>query len=572
MYAVELREVLALVQQDFAVGVVDDRLLDDGRRDDVVHLLRHHDRLAEILANGFKQIPNICTHIGRGEGLPALLDKDHLADAFQPPHLRDEGLHDDERHHRQQRPVRGDVVQLEDDETLVQQIQLFVGVQQVVVLAALIVRFQHVQEVFEVEILLPHALLLQKPPVVGFDELVKGIERGDDGAVGAELREVEVHGVRERYLLRACWLLGFPFPKGQQQRLERLALLHVVHSVLDIEGIEGDGRLLGVGEIHPVAAFGLGVNQRAEPLVGVARIDQQDMRSLLPVLTNQMVRQITLARARRPEDKFIPIRDDAALHRKVRDVQMERYARQAVGHLDSEGRERRAVVGLLVEKAEGLIEKGVETLLGGEVGLVAGNRRPEQHRHVHRVVMRRAAHKGQLRAHVVADALQLRFALGPCHDVAMAPYGAQPLRMRLIEIHFDPLPVDGVRARIARQRVHVPGRGFEALERFVVVVEEDHLIVDMVAGEQQPHGRREREAAVRAVGRKAFVAEIRRHALWQHIQIGERVHRKELVSDAHHARVETDIFVDDRTPLVREGEVTGQQPGVVCRADDLRFR
>ena len=43
--------------------------------------------------------------------------------------------------------------------------------------------------------------------------------------------------------------------------------------------------------------------------------------------------------ARRSEDKFIPIRDDAALHRKVRDVQMERYARQAVGHLDSEGRE-----------------------------------------------------------------------------------------------------------------------------------------------------------------------------------------------------------------------------------------
>ena len=44
--------------------------------------------------------------------------------------------------------------------------------------------------------------------------------------------------------------------------------------------------------------------------------------------------------------------------------------------------------------------------------------------------------------------------------------------------------------------MNVPGRGFEALERFVVVVEEDHLIVNMVAREQQPHGRREREAAV----------------------------------------------------------------------------
>ena len=179
------------------------------------------------------------------------------------------------------------------------------------------------------------------------------------------------------------------------------------------------------------------MNQRAEPLVGVARIDQQDMRALLPVLTDQMVRQITLARARRSEDKFITIRDGAALHRKIRNVQMNRNARQAVGHLDSEGRERRAVVGLLVEKTERLIEEGVKTLLGGKVGLVAGNRRPEQYRHVHRVVMRRAAHQRQLRAHVVADALQLRFVLGPCHDVAVAPYGAQPLRMRLIEVHFD---------------------------------------------------------------------------------------------------------------------------------------
>ena len=186
--------------------------------------------------------------------------------------------------------------------------------------------------------------------------------------------------------------------------------------------------------------------------------------------------------------------------------------------------------------------------------------------------MRRASHQRELRAHVVADALQLRFALGPCHDVAVTAYGAQPLRVRLIEVHFDPLPVDGVRARIGRQRVHVPGRGFEPLERFVVVVEEDHLIVDMVAREQQPHGRREGKAAVRAVGREAFVAEIRRHALRQHVQIGERVHREVFVPDTHHVRVETDILVDDRTLFVREGEVTGQQPGVVRRADDLRFR
>ena len=45
--------MIPLVEQYLAVRVVDDAFLHDGRRDDVVHLLRHHDRLAEILANGF---------------------------------------------------------------------------------------------------------------------------------------------------------------------------------------------------------------------------------------------------------------------------------------------------------------------------------------------------------------------------------------------------------------------------------------------------------------------------------------------------------------------------------------
>ena len=64
LYAVEFREVFALVQKDFAVGVVDDRLLDDGRRDDVVHLLRHHHRLPEILSDSLEKVQNVGGHIG----------------------------------------------------------------------------------------------------------------------------------------------------------------------------------------------------------------------------------------------------------------------------------------------------------------------------------------------------------------------------------------------------------------------------------------------------------------------------------------------------------------------------
>lgn len=86
-----------------------------------------------------------------------------------------------------------------------------------------------------------------------------------------------------------------------------------------------------------------------------------------------------------------------------------------------------------------------------------------------------------------------------------------------------------------------------------------------------PRGR-EREPALRAVGRETLVAEVRRNALRQEIQIRERVHREQFVADAHHARVEADVLVDCGLPLVRECEVTGQQPRIGIRADDLRLR
>ena len=45
-YGIKLVHVLPLVKEYLAVGVVDDALLDHGRGNDVVHLLRHHDCLA----------------------------------------------------------------------------------------------------------------------------------------------------------------------------------------------------------------------------------------------------------------------------------------------------------------------------------------------------------------------------------------------------------------------------------------------------------------------------------------------------------------------------------------------
>ena len=49
----------------------------------------------------------------------------------------------------------------------------------------------------------------------------------------------------------------------------------------------------------------------------------------------------------------------------------------------------------------------VETLLGREISGIAGYRRPEQGRHIHRVVARFGLHQRQLAAHIVLDALEL---------------------------------------------------------------------------------------------------------------------------------------------------------------------
>ena len=71
-----------------------------------------------------------------------------------------------------------DVIQLKDNEAFMQQIQFLVGVQQVVVLTATIVRFKHVQEIVNVKILFPDVLLFKLSAVIILDKLVERVEAG----------------------------------------------------------------------------------------------------------------------------------------------------------------------------------------------------------------------------------------------------------------------------------------------------------------------------------------------------------------------------------------------------------
>ena len=75
------------------------------------------------------------------------------------------------------------------------------------------------------------------------------------------------------------------------------------------------------------------------------------MRSLLVVLPYEVIREERLARTRGAEHELVAVGDDAPLHRKIRDVQMQRDARHAVDHTDAERRERRTAGGLFAEEA-----------------------------------------------------------------------------------------------------------------------------------------------------------------------------------------------------------------------------
>ena len=99
-------------------------LLHDGGRDDVLHLLRDDNRLAENFPDGFIEVLKIFTHTRRGKGFPSLLADQHLPHPFQAAQLVDEGFHDDDRNHGEQFGVIFYTVNFKYDEPLVQQVDV----------------------------------------------------------------------------------------------------------------------------------------------------------------------------------------------------------------------------------------------------------------------------------------------------------------------------------------------------------------------------------------------------------------------------------------------------------------
>ena len=163
---------------------------------------------------------------------------------------------------------------------------------------------------------------------------------------------------------------------------------------------------------------------------------------------------------------------------------MQGLSREAVYHLDTERRQRTAVIGLFREEAHRLLGKGVETLLRREVRRIAGYRRPIERGAVDGVVPGHTSHAYQLAAHVVLDAFQFLRVVAPRHHVEVRPYRSQPVGMCLVQVLVNPLPVDAVAPAVPRERLHVTGVLLETLQVLLAVVYHHILVVDVVAGQQ----------------------------------------------------------------------------------------
>ena len=203
-----------------------------------------------------------------------------------------------------------DVVQFKDYEAFMQQIQLLVGVQQIVILATLVIGFKHVQEVVDVKILFPDVLLFKLSAVIIPNKLVERVEAGRYRFIPRDTFDIGTYRIGQRHFFRP--LRGFivPLPQGEYKGFYTLFLFDVKYPVLDIERVERYRVLVGVGEINPVLAVRAVVDKLGQPQVAVTRIDQQHVCTLLVILAHKVVGKERLPATARPKYELVAVGGD----------------------------------------------------------------------------------------------------------------------------------------------------------------------------------------------------------------------------------------------------------------------
>ena len=105
-----------------------------------------------------------------------------------------------------------DIIQFKDNEAFMQQIQLLVGVQQIVILATLVIGFKHVQEVVYVEILFPDVLLFKLSAVIIPDKLVERVEAGRYRFIPCDTFDIGTYRIGQRHFFRPLGGFIVPLP------------------------------------------------------------------------------------------------------------------------------------------------------------------------------------------------------------------------------------------------------------------------------------------------------------------------------------------------------------------------
>ena len=182
-----------------------------------------------------------------------------------------------------------------------------------------------------------------------------------------------------------------------------------------------------------------------------------------------------------------------------------------------------------------------------------------------------ALHQGKGTAHVILDSAQFLLVAAPCQHIEMRTDGGQALRMGDVEILLYPLLVDLIATAVPCQRVHVPCLLFEAFKIGVAVLDEDVLVIDMVAGQHQAHGSGKGQTAVASVGGEPFIPAVRTDRSRQVVRVRERMQTKHIVAHTHKVGTQTDVL-QRGVSFFREGEITVKQTAFFLCAYQFFFR
>ena len=160
--------------------------------------------------------------------------------------------------------------------------------------------FERSEQVVDVEILERHLdfSFLHLLAIDISEVFIEGVEARRDAMVGTDAFNVSIHSRTQLTRFRLGQRFIGTLPQRKQQRADTFSLFHIKNIIIGVEGIEGNGTFIGVSEVDPIRSLGLAVNEFAKSLITIARIHEQNMRSLFVVLTHHVVGEEGFSTAR----------------------------------------------------------------------------------------------------------------------------------------------------------------------------------------------------------------------------------------------------------------------------------